>query len=296
MSRNLKTFFLTGIAVATTISCAYAEGIFEANFSGTGYKAGKGNIVSKGGSGKLFHYSTNKVAIKNKAGNGYLEVIRGAKTTGGQAGGVIFTPANANSSWGAMYRDGKLNGAIDFFFSSNVSVDKSTANSYVRIFDNDNRRNGGLRINLQNVKNRLLIELIGPAKNAFVRSNGQKTQTFHIAATKTLKANVDYHIAVTFKTNDKNITTCAMYVVDENKAIVIGTTLPIAKATFALNKDVIKAGFTNGHFRFGKLNTAGVAEATQRFGRLILYDTVPDKFEALNFKLTSETYSEVKKK
>jgi hypothetical protein len=286
------------LAAALLLSGAglWAGAIFQADFRGSGRKCGgEGDLVSLGGTGQLFKYSTNAARIEAGKSGGSLQVTLGAGTSAGQAGGAILKPAAPASSWAAMYKDGQLNGAVDFFYTSNLPLEKGMAHSFVRIFDLDNRRNGGLRVNLQNVGQRLIIEMLGPGKDAFVRENGRKSGSLNFGGTVDLAAGAAYHMAVTFQTGADGFVTGALHVVPDTGAIDPKSPA-LGSAVFKLNPEVVKAGFTAGPFRVGKLSTAGPAEATQSIARFSIYDAVPPSFAALSFELGSTTAPALKKK
>jgi hypothetical protein len=283
------SLFLSGAGV-------WAGAIFQADFRGSGSGCGgPADLVALGGAGELFKYSTNAVGIETVGANGVLQVTQGENTTRGQAGGVILKPAAPATSWAAMYKDGKLNGAVDFFFSSSLALEKDTPHSFVRTFDHDNRQNGGLRLNLQNIGNRLLLELIGPGKDAFVRQNGRKSGAIHIGGTTDLAAGGACHVALTFQTGADGFVTAALHVGAGTGALDPKSS-PLGTAVFKLNPELVKAGFTDGRFRVGKLNTAGPGGAIQSFARFSIYDTVPQSFAALSFELGSATAHVQKKK
>lgn len=260
---NIKTLLLV-----TSLCCGY-HALFAGVVFQTDFKDGK--LLVTGGSGALKAWSVNKVKVKG----GLMVITVNPKSSGGMAAAAQLKPDSAASSLAAMYKDGKLNGTIDFFIGSSRGLDKSSPVDNFRILDIDNRKQGGLRLIIMNVRDDIRVELHGN----LITPNGKKHSVLAYHGKFPMQPGKIYHVAVTFKTSDNGLVDCKLYAVDSNQEIDTSEA-PLRSMSFRLEKNT-KAGFSAGNFRYGQLSTADKNGFTNYFGRLTIYDSVPAKLPGL---------------
>lgn len=259
---------------------------FQTLFAGvifqTDFKAGKLEVT--GGSGALKAWSSNKIKLKGDL----MAITVDPKSSVGMAAAVTLKPASAASSLGAMYKAGKLNGTIDFFIGSSRGLDKSSPVDNFRILDVDNRKQGGLRLVIMNIRDALRIELLGN----LISLNGKKHRVLAYQSKFPMQSGKIYHVAVTFKTNPDELVECKLYATYCNHEIDTSAT-PLGKMSFKLDKNT-KAGFSTGNFRYGQLSTADKNNFTNYFGRLTIYDSIPATLPGLTIATVGITTAKKK--
>ncbi|MBN2641804.1 MAG: hypothetical protein JXR78_09135 [Victivallales bacterium] len=272
--RFAKNLVFVLCCVVSTVVCG--KGIIECDFSGT-----RENFTFKGAKGRIFVQQPNSVTVENRA----LRVIQEPEAKGGRVGGMLINPENVSNSWAAMFDNGSLNGACDFFFSSGNTFTKDTPHSIFRPIDHDNRANGGLRFAFQNISDQLCLEIIAPPKG-IILPNGKEVNHLGIRGAADMVAGQTYHLAISFITGDDGFITVSIYRKAGTGIIDITKDKAIASGRFKLNMDIVKKGFTSEAFRFGKLSSNPGIKVQQFFSRFSLYDYIPDTFPALGFEFS----------
>ena len=230
-------------------------------------------IVNKGAEGKVQRWGKNSVEISH----GILKVKHVANSSTWQAGAVLITPENVSTSWAAMYEDGNINGAVDFFVGSSIGLDSNSPANLLRVLDIDNRKRGGLRLIVMNTKASLRVEIMGPDNEALIMSNGQTTQTRACSAKTPMEPGKLYHVAITFETDDNDIVSCKLYFTTADMDITPGNDTPCKTIAFRLGES-LKTGFSANKFYYGQVGSTKNIDYTNSFGRLTLYDAVPTVF------------------
>lgn len=284
MKKRTEKLFIAGFAVLAGTTM-FAGKILEFNVD-----ANKKINISNG-SAKTFQYTNAKVA----AAKNCIDVKLPKGSSRGHVGGVDITPSSPANSWAAMYKDGKLNGAVSLFLSTSRGLDAKTKPNTIRCLDHNNRNNNGLRTVLMSINNQLAVEVISK-KDGLIFSNGKKSQHLMFRGKTPMKANTAYHVVVTFQTASDGTVTGKLYCKEGYGAIVPDKNKAIAYYKFKLNPAVVKNGFTSGVFRYGKMSNDGAAPLEQRFSRLTLYDSVPKEFPALNAKFAEAMEASTGKK
>jgi hypothetical protein len=238
--------------------------VFQADF-----KAGK--LAVSGGTGVLKAWSSNKIKIKGSL----MEVAVSPQTSGGMAGAVQLKPDSAVSSMGAIYKAGKLNGTIDFFIGSSRGLDKASPVNNFRVLDLDNRKRGGLRLVIMNVRDDLRVEILGD----LVAPDGKKHKVLAYHGKFPMQPGKIYHVAVTFQTAADGLVTCKLYATDVDQSINTSGT-PLRSMAFRLDNSV-KNGFATGNFNYGQLSTADKKSFTSYFGRLTIYNSIPKQLPGI---------------
>jgi hypothetical protein len=273
---------VTGILLASGATI-FAGKVLECNFQD------KLNFENETVKVQPFQYSTGKV-IPQK---GFWIVDQGPGARPGHIGGAIITPKSAANSWGAMYKDGKLNGAFSFFMSDSNGLNPKTPHNSIRPIDLDNRQKKGLRLVILNINNSIGCEMLSP-KDGFIFPNGKKLNHFVFSGKAAMPPNAPCHIAVTFSTAADGMTTGKLYCKPGTDAIVPDKDKPQATIKFKLDPAVVKAGFFPGTFRYGKMTNIGKAPVEQRFARLTLYDSVQQELPGFDVKFATGTVEKKK--
>lgn len=277
---SLVTLFVCGLLA----SAAGAEVVFQADFRGDGGGAGgEKDLVTSGGTASIVGLPGNTASVSTEApdlGAGpYLRTIvaEGAPSGAPQAAIKIVPLAESNSLNAMFSADGDspaLNGGFDFFFRSNLDVTESSNDHVMRAIDTDNRANGGLQLIFMTQQGAVRLDIDGPTDGVEGSSHFQGNFPF--------KANTVYHLGVTFSTDKSGLVTARIYGVEGTGAIKTSEEKNVlATGTFFLSKDVVKAGFTGDAFDFGAIYNNN-APKTQDFGRLRIYNAVPEELEALS--------------
>ena len=248
-------------------------------------------ISVSNGSAKTFQYTNAKVAVAKNC----IDIKLPKGSSPGHVGGVDITPSSPANSWAAMYKDGKLNGAVSLFLSTSSGLDAKTKPNTIRCLDHNNRNNNGLRTVLMSINNQLAVEVISN-KDGLIYSNGKKGLHLMFRGNTPMKANTAYHVAVTYQTAADGTVTGKLYCKEGYGAIVPGKDKAVAYSKFKFNPAVVKTGFTAGVFRYGKMSNDGPAPLEQRFSRLSLYDSVPEELPALNAEFAEAAEASTEKK
>ena len=269
MNRIKKFGKVGGVLLAGTYclgNSLFGGVVFQADF-----KAGKLAVV--GGSGTLKAWSTNSIKIKNNL----MKVSVDPQSSGGMAAAAQFKPDSAASSMAAIYKNGKLNGTIDFFIGSSRGLNNASPVDNFRVLDLDNRKQAGLRLVVMSVRDELRVEVLGE----LVAPNGKKNKVLGVRGKYPMKPYKVYHIALIFKTGNDGLVTCKLYAVDGNQAIDTSAA-PLCRMAFMLDKGV-KNGFTAGNFRYGQMSTSDKSSFTNYFGRLTVYDSIPAQLPGIKY-------------
>jgi hypothetical protein len=265
---RIKNFSKFGVALLAGTYCL-GQSLFGGVVFQAGFKDGK--LAVTGGSGTLKAWSTNKITLENNL----MAVAVSPQTSGGMAGGLQIKPNSAASSLGAMYKNGKLNGTIDFFIGSSRGLDKTSPVNHFRVLDIDNRKQGGLRLVIMNVRDDLRVEILGD----LIAPNGKKHKVLAYHGKFPMQPGKIYHVAVTFQTGSGGLVTCKLYAVGVEQSIDTSGA-PLHSMAFGLGKG-IKNGFAAGDFRYGQLSTADKKSFINYFGRLTVYDSIPAQLSGM---------------
>lgn len=270
---TVRSVLMFSCAAGLCLSAA-GEIIMQADFKDPA------NPVTKGGTGVLVNWLEGAGVIKD----GFLEVTQQKGERPGLMSAIKITPESPATSMEAMFKDGKLNGAMDFFVSSSLGIaDEDFPDCFLALMMQKNNANGGLNLSLMNYKNDLRVEIIGPEKtSSLISTHGAAYDGTGFNSRIRMEPDKVYHFAITFQTDDSGLVTGKLYFVPAGQDIIPDKDKPVSTHSFKFGP-AVKAGFGTDAVIFGQMYTFKEFKEkfTNRFGRLTIYNSVPPVFPKL---------------
>ncbi len=298
-TRNLKCGLLLSVLLmgqACFMSSVFGKVIFQADFngeqSGTG---GPNDLVTIGGSGTLYNYTTATAAVKNGAGSfgqgGYLSVSLPPEPapSDGYLAGVQLMPAGAAHSWAALVDlnpNGfvRLQGGADWFLRVPSPGVGGFITDWTRILEVGSIEDGNLRLIVSAQYSNKLRVMLTNESSGLLSGDQYDSGVVNIWLDADLpgwnwSTDALYHFGIAFQTDANDVVTLKVFGNADGSEIATGSDQDLlGSASFKIDGSVVSAGMADGVFSF---NIGGSSVNGDGAGRSVLadafrlYDEVP---------------------